>query len=165
MLPCGHRFHPSCVDEWLKKQGKNVAIGFAVSCKIHFLDQYQRISFAGGTCPTCRHDPLQSPVVVSRPLAVEPEIDVVSTLATDDERPSLEPVRPWESDSDERLSTEREDTRVGGVPESAQLSEPEHSDSVVQTRDSGQLAEQATSRGRNSSSATADENSVLVWSP
>jgi len=31
LLPCGHRFHPACVDEWLKKRG--------------------------GTCPTCRHDP------------------------------------------------------------------------------------------------------------
>ena len=33
ILPCGHRFHPACVDEWLKKQR--------------------------GTCPTCRQDPTQ----------------------------------------------------------------------------------------------------------
>eukprot|EP00293_Proteomonas_sulcata_P004949 CAMPEP_0184324878 /NCGR_PEP_ID=MMETSP1049-20130417/137418_1 /TAXON_ID=77928 /ORGANISM="Proteomonas sulcata, Strain CCMP704" /LENGTH=179 /DNA_ID=CAMNT_0026646769 /DNA_START=295 /DNA_END=834 /DNA_ORIENTATION=+ len=31
VLPCGHRFHPHCVDDWLVKQG--------------------------GSCPTCRHDP------------------------------------------------------------------------------------------------------------
>mmetsp|Transcript_56686 Transcript_56686/g.83193 ORF Transcript_56686/g.83193 Transcript_56686/m.83193 type:complete len:419 (-) Transcript_56686:798-2054(-) len=34
ILPCGHRFHPACVDEWIKKQR--------------------------GTCPTCRHDPTQA---------------------------------------------------------------------------------------------------------
>jgi hypothetical protein len=33
ILPCGHRFHPACVDEWIKKQR--------------------------GTCPTCRQDPTQ----------------------------------------------------------------------------------------------------------
>lgn len=31
ILPCGHRFHPGCVDDWIKKQR--------------------------GACPTCRHDP------------------------------------------------------------------------------------------------------------
>lgn len=34
ILPCGHRFHPACVDEWIKKQR--------------------------GTCPTCRQDPTQA---------------------------------------------------------------------------------------------------------
>ena len=32
VLPCGHRFHPSCVDDWLRK--------------------------SSGTCPTCRQGPI-----------------------------------------------------------------------------------------------------------
>ena len=30
VLPCGHRFHPGCVDDWLKKQRGRFSEGYEV---------------------------------------------------------------------------------------------------------------------------------------
>lgn len=114
----------------------------------------------GGTCPTCRRDPVQveSAASATRPAAAEPADNSNPTQVHDDERPSLEPVQSWESDSDERLSTEAESAPAAGSREPATLGQAvedgEHT-----------FAVEGTARDRNNSSATADENSVLVWSP
>jgi hypothetical protein len=116
---------------------------------------------AGGTCPTCRHDPLQSTLGVSRPVAVEPAADVVPAPQRDEDlQPSMEQVRPMDSDSDGLGSMEAEDAPVAERGAAACL-ESQNSD----TAGCEPRLAVVNSRERNSSSGTADENSVLVWSP
>jgi hypothetical protein len=91
---------------------------------------------------------------------VEPAADVVPAAQRDEDlRPSIEQVRPMDSDSDGRGSVEAEDAPVAELGAAACL-ESHSSDAA------GCDARLAVvdSRERNPSSA-ADENSVLVWSP
>jgi hypothetical protein len=113
----------------------------------------------GGTCPTCRRDPVQTESIVSvgRPLAAEPAQDGHTAQAAELERPSMGPVRSWESDSDGRQSTEAEAPPLAGNREPATLNRSQGPGEDIPVEN--------TARERNNSSAVADENSVLVWSP
>ena len=124
---------------------------------------------AGGTCPTCRHDPVQNTIDATRPVAVEPAIDATidatQVRSSDVEVPSEEPVWPWDSDSSDVVSMEREGAPAAEAAGSAELAEAPHDSTVCHIGDGRHSAHDSSGRGRNSSSATADESSVLVWSP
>ena len=64
LLPCGHRFHTSCVDEWLYRPG--------------------------GACPTCRKDPIVAMDAGVPPLSsLRHDIDNQEDDREDDGRPTV----------------------------------------------------------------------------
>ncbi len=91
---------------------------------------------------------------------MEPAAEVVPALQRDEDlQPSMEHVRAMDSDSDGLGSVEAEDAPVaeGGAPACL--------DSQNDAAGCDARLAVVNSRERNSSSGTADENSVLVWSP
>ena len=116
---------------------------------------------AGGTCPTCRHDPVQGNPSSTRPAALEP---ASSVGGPGELHLSIEQVRPMDSDSDERVSSEP-NAEMGERCESGAAGGSAGVDNDGAQEETHIAVSDIESCAGEGMMARADENAVSAWSP